>query len=132
MVVIGEKAEFLSLSTGEKIEKRSIDIQWDVEEAEKGEHPHFMIKEIREQKDTLHRTINQEPALMEQLLESYQRSVWRLLRRLWHCGEGRTCCILCVLRNRKEARERRIRIRIPELSSLPEARWPPRRYISKW
>ncbi len=34
-------------------------IEWDLETAELGEHPHFMIKEIMEQKDTVMRAINQ-------------------------------------------------------------------------
>jgi glutamine---fructose-6-phosphate transaminase (isomerizing) len=54
------KAEFSNLRTGEKIEKRNIEVSWKVEEAEKGEWPHFMIKEIFDQKDTITRAINHE------------------------------------------------------------------------
>jgi glucosamine--fructose-6-phosphate aminotransferase (isomerizing) len=63
----GGVAEFSNLRTGEKIEKRNIEVPWKVEEAEKGEWPHFMIKEIFEQKETIARAINHED---EKLLEA--------------------------------------------------------------
>jgi len=60
MVVINNDAEFFDLKTGKKIDKRIIKIDWDPESAEKGEFPHFMIKEITEQKETITRAINQD------------------------------------------------------------------------
>ena len=54
------KAEFSNLRTGDPIEKRNIEVPWKIEEAEKGEWPHFMIKEIFDQKDTITRAINHE------------------------------------------------------------------------
>lgn len=59
MVKIDEGIDFFDLKTGEKIDKRIIEVDWKAEMAEKGDHPHFMIKEILEQKDTLARAINQ-------------------------------------------------------------------------
>jgi len=58
----GGIAEFSNLRTGKTIEKRNIEVPWKVEEAEKGEWPHFMIKEIFEQKETIARAINHEDA----------------------------------------------------------------------
>ena len=60
MVIIeGKKIRFYDTEKGEEIEKRIIEIEWDEESAEKGDYPHFMIKEIMEQKDTLRRATNQ-------------------------------------------------------------------------
>ncbi len=72
MVVIheGKNCEFYDLTSGERIEKRVISIDWDVEEAEKGDYPHFMIKEIMEQKDTIARAINTSPELIMQVAEA--------------------------------------------------------------
>ncbi len=53
-------AEFSNLQTGDPIEKRNIEVSWKVEEAEKGDWPYFMIKEIFEQKETITRAINHE------------------------------------------------------------------------
>jgi len=54
-------AEFFNIDTGEKIAKRLINIDWKAEAANKGEYDHFMLKEIMEQKETIHRAINQNP-----------------------------------------------------------------------
>ncbi len=68
----GAKVQFSSLQTGELIEKRNIEVPWKVEEAEKGDYPHFMIKEIFEQKETIARAINHEDALVEEAIELLQ------------------------------------------------------------
>ncbi|MCD6109566.1 glutamine--fructose-6-phosphate transaminase (isomerizing) [bacterium] len=60
MVVINNDAEFFDLETNKKIDKRIVKIDWSPESAEKGEFPHFMIKEITEQKETIARAINQD------------------------------------------------------------------------
>ncbi len=65
--ILDGEAEFSNLCTGEKIEKRNIEVSWKIEEAEKGVWPHFMIKEIFEQKDTITRAINHED---EKLLQA--------------------------------------------------------------
>ncbi|MBI2142166.1 class II glutamine amidotransferase, partial [Candidatus Woesearchaeota archaeon] len=49
---------FYNLSTGAAVKKRIVTIDWNVEQAEKGNYEHFLIKEIMEQKDTLWRAIN--------------------------------------------------------------------------
>ncbi len=60
MVVLDDgKVRFVDLQTESDIEKRVVEIEWEAETAEKGEFPHFMIKEIMEQKDTIRRAINQ-------------------------------------------------------------------------
>lgn len=58
MVVINKNGiKFFNLKDGDEIQKRLIEIDWDAEEVEKGEHDHFMIKEIMDQKDTLYRLL---------------------------------------------------------------------------
>lgn len=56
--VHGVTVKFTNLISGEKIEKRNIKVPWKIESAEKGDFPHFMIKEIFEQKETIARAIN--------------------------------------------------------------------------
>lgn len=61
MVIIDESgSKFLDLVSGETIEKRLISIDWQEEMADKGNFPHFMIKEIMEQKETISKAINLE------------------------------------------------------------------------
>lgn len=59
LVLIKESPEFYDAKTGERIEKRLISIVEDVEEAEKGNYSHFMLKEIMDQKETIMASINQ-------------------------------------------------------------------------
>ncbi len=60
MVVADGETRFFSTITGEPVFKRVVTIDWDAGQAEKGDFPHFMIKEIMEQKDTIIRAINQD------------------------------------------------------------------------
>ncbi len=56
--VKGSHVEFKNLETLEIIKKRDIEVSWKVEEAKKGDFPHFMIKEIFDQKETIVRAID--------------------------------------------------------------------------
>ena len=64
--------EFLDMFTNKKIEKRVIEIDLKPETAEKGDHPHFLIKEIMEQKETLTRAINQDPEVIRKAAKAIQ------------------------------------------------------------
>lgn len=68
MVIIeNEEIRFMNTKNGEEIEKRIVEIDWKAESAEKGDFPHFMIKEIMEQKETLSRAINQDTEIIEKV-----------------------------------------------------------------
>ena len=58
---------FYNTATGAEVKKRVVEIGWEAEQAEKGEYPHFMIKEIMEQKDTIARAINQPDSEIEKV-----------------------------------------------------------------
>ncbi|MEN7982404.1 MAG: glutamine--fructose-6-phosphate transaminase (isomerizing) [Nanoarchaeota archaeon] len=60
LVSIKENPEFYNAKNGEKIEKRLISIVGKVEESQKGDYSHFMLKEIMDQKETLVSAINQD------------------------------------------------------------------------
>ena len=66
--------EFLDVLENKKTEKRIVEIEWDIESAEKGDYPHFMIKEIMEQKDTLNRAINQDTKTIEKLAKAIKKA----------------------------------------------------------
>lgn len=59
MVVIDGSINFFNLDTNKKVEKRIVNIDWKAESAEKGDYDHFMLKEIMEQKNTIHLATNQ-------------------------------------------------------------------------
>ena len=75
MITIKDKAaKFFDMEKVEEVEKRIIEIDWDEESAEKGDFPHFMIKEITEQKDTLQRAINQTPETIEKIAKAIEKA----------------------------------------------------------
>ncbi len=74
MVSVNDGVVFTDLKTNKTIEKRKIEIDWDVESAEKGDYEHFMLKEIIEQKDTLARAINQEEDKILEVAEAIKNA----------------------------------------------------------
>ena len=75
MITIKDKtAKFFDMEKVEEVEKRIIEIDWDEESAEKGDFPHFMIKEITEQKDTLQRAINQTPETIKKIAKAIEKA----------------------------------------------------------
>ncbi len=72
--VHGTKVEFSNLETGTSHEKRNIEVPWKIEEAEKGDFPHFMIKEIFDQKETISRSINQDNEKLKKAVSLLSRS----------------------------------------------------------
>ncbi len=73
-VIAKKKINFYDNKTNKEIKKRIIEIDWNVESAEKGEFAHFMLKEIMEQKDTLNRAINQDPKTIEQVAKAIENA----------------------------------------------------------
>lgn len=67
--IYGGAVAFHSLTTGKPITKRDVTVQWQVQEAEKGDFDHFMMKEITDQKETLHRAIDHTDAQMRQAVD---------------------------------------------------------------
>ncbi len=69
-----EQIKFFDAKSNTEIKKRIIEIDWDMESAEKGDFPHFMIKEITEQKETLDRAINQDTKIIEQVAKEIKQA----------------------------------------------------------
>lgn len=90
VVIDGGAARFINLDTEEEVEKRIIEITWTEKSAEKGDFDHFMMKEIMEQKDTLYRAINQDPALIEQVADAIKNAFGTYLI---GCGTAGKVCM---------------------------------------
>lgn len=74
VTIEGKKISFYDTVKKEEIKKRIIEIDLDTESAEKGQFPHFMIKEIMDQKDTLDRAINQDPKIIEEVAQEIKKA----------------------------------------------------------
>ncbi len=90
VVTDGESIIFSSLETGEEIEKREIEITWSVEEAQKGEYEHFMLKEIMEQKDSIARAVNQDEEQIMTLADAIRNARGTFLV---GCGTAAKACM---------------------------------------
>jgi glucosamine--fructose-6-phosphate aminotransferase (isomerizing) len=69
MAVIKDGIKFYDIKSFEELEKREIEVNIQEDEAEKGDYPHFMIKEIMDQKDTLSRAINQDETNIQEIAD---------------------------------------------------------------
>lgn len=88
--VEGAKVQFSDLKTGAPIVKRDIEVPWKLEEAEKGEYAHFMIKEIFDQKDSIARAINHQDELIHKAVELLKSSNGTYLIA---CGTAHKVCM---------------------------------------
>ncbi|MBR9683502.1 glutamine--fructose-6-phosphate transaminase (isomerizing) [Candidatus Woesearchaeota archaeon] len=66
-VVVNDTYQIFDIVSGEEKEKKVQTIDWDVEQAKKGEYPHFMLKEILEQKHTIKQALVQDPELIQNI-----------------------------------------------------------------
>jgi glucosamine--fructose-6-phosphate aminotransferase (isomerizing) len=60
MVVVKDKPIIHRLEDGKKVKKETVKVDWDIEQASKGDYKHFMLKEIHEQPQVLKQTLHQQ------------------------------------------------------------------------
>ncbi len=61
MLVLKDGAiTFSDIASGLVKEKRHVTIDWTIDEAQKGEYDHYMLKEIMDQKESIHRAVHQD------------------------------------------------------------------------
>jgi glutamine---fructose-6-phosphate transaminase (isomerizing) len=89
MVVLDKEINYFDVKTGKPIERRTVTIDWDAEQAEKGDYPHFMIKEIHEQRETIRRAVEQETTDIEEAAELIRKSRGAFLS---GCGTAGKVC----------------------------------------
>lgn len=69
MVILGKKLQLLSLPKGKKLTPKIEVVNWQAEDASKGEYRHFMLKEIYEQ-----------PKVIRNIANNYDDSINRLIQ----------------------------------------------------
>jgi len=65
---------FKSIKTGETIERPIHSVDWDIEQAKKGDFDHFMMKEITEQVDTIKAAANQDKESLFEVSDAIKRA----------------------------------------------------------
>ena len=74
IVLIDKSIEIFNLIDGSKIERKIDTVEWDIEQAKKGDFNHFMIKEIAEQADTIKRAINQDEKIIYEIADAIKNA----------------------------------------------------------
>ena len=64
--------EIFDISSGEKVERKQITVDWNLEMAEKGGYPHFMLKEINDQRHFIHETMATDVSEARKLIDKYK------------------------------------------------------------
>lgn len=90
VVTDGKNILFTDLLTGEEKPKREIEITWSIEQAEKGDFEHYMLKEIMDQKESVARAVNQDEAKIEALAQAIKDARGTFLV---GCGTAAKACM---------------------------------------
>jgi len=64
--------ELFDITSGEKLERKQITVDWNLEMAEKGGYPHFMLKEINDQRHFIHETMAADVSEARKLIDNYK------------------------------------------------------------
>lgn len=90
VVTDGKSILFSDIETGEEREKREIAITWSVEQAQKGEYAHFMLKEIMDQKESIIHAVNQPEGEISRVAEAIKAAQGTFLVA---CGTAHKACM---------------------------------------
>ncbi|MBW6461512.1 MAG: glutamine--fructose-6-phosphate transaminase (isomerizing) [DPANN group archaeon] len=74
LVAFNGDMKIIDLVTGKKLSKKPQVIDWDVEQAKKGEFKHYMLKEISEQKETINKAIHQDNKVIQDIADAINES----------------------------------------------------------
>ncbi|MFC1800770.1 isomerizing glutamine--fructose-6-phosphate transaminase [Nanoarchaeota archaeon] len=73
-IIVNKDYKIHDLNTDKEKTKEIKTIDWTIEQAKKGNYPHFMLKEISEQKFTIKEAIEQNPELIEQATKAIKEA----------------------------------------------------------
>ncbi len=90
VVTDGKSIIFSDIHTGEERPKREVEITWNIEQAQKGDFEHFMLKEIMDQKESVARAVNQDEEQVRTLAAEIQNAKGTFLV---GCGTAAKACM---------------------------------------
>lgn len=86
----GKTVTFRDIKTGKAITKREITIDLQVSDVSKGEYEHFMLKEIMDQKESIHRAVHQDEEQIETIAKAIENALGCILT---GCGTAHKMCM---------------------------------------
>ena len=73
-VVLSDKVSIFNIEEGAHVDRSVDSVDWDMEQAKKGEFEHFMMKEISDQLDTVQRAAKQDKKAIDFIVEEIKKS----------------------------------------------------------
>lgn len=91
-MVVAQNGEmkFSEIETGIEKKKRLVTIDWTVAESEKGEYEHYMLKEIMDQKESIHRAVHQDDEHIMTIAKAIEQCLGCILTA---CGTAGKACM---------------------------------------
>lgn len=86
----GDSVRFLNTESGKEIQKREIEIEWDVSDVSKGDFEHYMLKEIMDQKESINRALHQDEEQIMTIAKAIETCVGCILTA---CGTAHKVCM---------------------------------------
>lgn len=74
VVSLGEDISIFNLQEGTEVRRPVDTIEWDIEQARRGEFDHFMLKEISEQVETVRKAAAQDPTILSRIVRELKRA----------------------------------------------------------
>ena len=74
LVIIDEEISFFNLDENVEVKREIEKIEWDAEQAKKGNFKHYMLKEISEQVESVERAISQDKELIEEFAKDIKKA----------------------------------------------------------
>lgn len=90
VVTDGKHIVFLDIISGAERPKREVEITWNVEDAQKGDFAHYMLKEIMDQKESVARAVNQSEEQILEVVEAIKNAKGTFLA---GCGTAAKACM---------------------------------------
>ncbi|MBI3331494.1 glutamine--fructose-6-phosphate transaminase (isomerizing) [Candidatus Peregrinibacteria bacterium] len=90
VVTDGKSILFSDIQTGSEKPKREIEITWSIEQSEKGDFEHYMLKEIMDQKESVARAVNQDEEQIQTLAHAIRDAKGTFLV---GCGTAAKACM---------------------------------------
>lgn len=72
--IISDKIEVFDVKSNKPLKKEIVTINWNLEQAKKGNYPHYMLKEMTEQKFTIKKAIEQDAKLIEKVADKIRKA----------------------------------------------------------
>lgn len=75
MALINDEIKFQNILNGSEISKKTSKIEWEIEQAQKGNYEHYMLKEIIEQKQSIINAVTQDAKKIKDFVEAINNSL---------------------------------------------------------